>query len=609
MQATLEKKSCKPKLPFHERAVVDQCSAVIRKRQENGMRPGMKSILSAFTALLLGLLPLAPALRADGPNGNPRIAGTVKAAVSTDLAPLFARQMKRIEERRASWLAKAAAAAPALFRAPVRPVAAVKVERDAASFQGWKTVAVGKPESVYDRPLPPGGSFILDFGEHLVGHLVLSVRAFDVPVDAPVRLSLIFGEVPAEVAEPFDPYPGTLTRSWLQDEVVNIDDVPQTIRLPRRYAFRYLKVTVVSCSTHGKFGFSGIRAEAVTSADEQRLRPFTPASDAEAALDRVSVRTLRDCMQTVFEDGPKRDRRLWLGDLRLQAQANYATYCNYDLVKRSLYILAGTATPQGLVGTCSFERPEPVRGGNSILDYTALFAPTVLEYLEASGDRATAEDLWPLVLKQLDFTLEPVSAEGLLVPPKGWWLFVDWHRTLDKQAPEHAIVLSGLKATLKLAEKIGKADEVTFIGEIIPRMESAARRDLWDDSLGLFISGPKREISWASQAWMVLAGVPSPIQARRALSGVLRHANAEKPVTPYMHHYVVEALLEAGLRDEGMAHLHAYWGGMLKKGADTFWEVYVPGDDFLSPYNSHLMNSYCHAWSCTPAYFLRRRMP
>jgi arylsulfatase A-like enzyme len=44
-------------------------------------------------------------------------------------------------------------------------------------------------------------------------------------------------------------------------------------------------------------------------------------------------------------------------------------------------------------------------------------------------------------------------------------------------------------------------------------------------------------------------------------------------------------------------------------GADTFWEVYVPGDDFLSPYNSHLMNSYCHAWSCTPTYFLRRQAP
>ena len=33
--------------------------------------------------------------------------------------------------------------------------------------------------------------------------------------------------------------------------------------LPRRYAFRYVKVTVVSASKHGKFGFSDIHAEAI----------------------------------------------------------------------------------------------------------------------------------------------------------------------------------------------------------------------------------------------------------------------------------------------------------------------------------------------------------
>jgi hypothetical protein len=253
-----------------------------------------------------------------------------------------------------------------------------------------------------------------------------------------------------------------------------------------------------------------------------------------------------------------------------------------------------------------FERPVPVRGGNSILDYTALWAPTVLEYLEASGDRTTAEDLWPLVVHQLAFTLEPVTPEGLFVPPKGWWLFIDWHRTLDKQAPEHAIVLVGAKATLRLAEKLGRTADVRFLPEVIQRMEQAARDQLWDEAQGLFISGPKREVSWAAQAWMVLAGVPTREQGRRALQGVMRLPSAEKPVTPYLYHYVVEALQTVGLADEASRLLHDYWGGMIRKGADTFWEVYIPGDDHASPYKSHLMNSYCHAWSCTPAYLLRR---
>lgn len=486
-----------------------------------------KVIYLVVLSLLCGFS--ASKLMAAGPNGVPEQKNTIKEAVSVETG-LFDRQMELIEQRRDSWLAKATKAKPQLFRKAMKPIAIVRAQKDAASFQGWKMVVIDKPESVFNRPLLPGESFILDFGGHLAGQFVFSLRAFDAPVDAPVRLSLTFGEVPAEVAEPFESYHGGLSRSWLQDEVFNFDDVPQTVTLPRRYAFRYVKIKVVAVG--GKFGFSDIHAEAGTSADESKLLSFTPRNADDDALDRVSRHTLRDCMQTVFEDGPKRDRRLWLGDLRLQALANYVTYRNYDLVKRSLYILACTATDKGLVGTCSYERPKPTRGDCNILDYTALLAPTVLEYLEASGDRKTAEDLWPLVLKQLDFTLESVNAEGLFIDPKSWWLFVDWHSTLDKQSSEHAIILYGLKATLKLAEKIGKADEAAFIAKIIPHMEAAARKHLWDDSLGIFISGPNRQVSWASQAWMVLAGVPSSEQAKRAMSGVMHNDNAVKPVTP-----------------------------------------------------------------------------
>jgi len=594
--------SLKPRLlQLALRRLATRVQAAVLTMSHPALRHGFGGVLAAIALSLM----LTSPLRAQGPNQTPKIEGTIKAAVGMDYS-LFERQMQLIVERRGAWLQQAEQATPKLFRTPKIPVAIIKVEKNAGSFQGWKTVATDKVDSIYDRPFLPGDSFILDFGGHITGQFILSLRHFDTPVDAPVRLGIILGEVLAEVVEPFDPYSGTLARSWMQDEVVNFDYVPQIVWLPRRYAFRYVKVTVVSASKHGRFGFSNIQAEGVTSADEARLLPFTPANADDATLDQVSRHTLRDCMQTVFEDGPKRDRRLWLGDLRLQALANYATYRNYDLVKRSLLLLAGTVTDAGLVGTCAFERPKPVRGDNSILDYTALLAPTVLEYLEASGDRKTAEDLWPLVLKQLDFTLEPVNAEGLFVPPTGWWLFVDWNRTLDKQAPEHAIVLYGLKATLRLAERLGKAKEVAFIPGIVSRMESSARKLLWDESLGMFVSGPKREISWASQAWMVLAGVPSVEQGKRAMSAVMASPGAKKPVTPYLHHYVVEALLNVGLHKEAAQLLHSYWGGMVRKGADTFWEVYLPDDDQASPYRSHLMNSYCHAWSCTPAYFLRR---
>jgi hypothetical protein len=78
------------------------------------------------------------------------------------------------------------------------------------------------------------------------------------------------------------------------------------------------------------------------------------------------------------------------------------------------------------------------------------------------------------------------------------------------------------------------------------------------------------------------------------------------PVYPYLCHNLAEAMIACGIYDEATSLIKDYWGGMAKKGADTFREVYDPGNDFLLPYGSFMMNSYCHAWSCTPVYFLRK---
>ena len=59
-------------------------------------------------------------------------------------------------------------------------------------------------------------------------------------------------------------------------------------------------------------------------------------------------------------------------------------------------------------------------------------------------------------------------------------------------------------------------------------------------------------------------------------------------------------------KDEALAVMKNYWGGMAELGADTFWELYNPKNPDESPYGGTIVNSYCHAWSCAPAYFLRR---
>ena len=87
---------------------------------------------------------------------------------------------------------------------------------------------------------------------------------------------------------------------------------------------------------------------------------------------------------------------------------------------------------------------------------------------------------------------------------------------------------------------------------------------------------------------------------------VIHAADSVKPFTPYMHHYAVDALFRVGACAEAEQYIRNIWGGMVKDGADTFFEAYVPGDPEFSPYGDRKMNSMCHAWSCTATYFIRK---
>jgi alpha-L-rhamnosidase len=503
------------------------------------------------------------------------------------------------------FVAEAERLKPSLTRTVHGPASVVEPVADAGAFLRWRMNRLAPAESIESRLFKPGESVILDFGTHLTGHLALSVRGEGRGIDAPARLKLTFGEVPGEVAEPLDPYKGWLSRAWLQDEIINVDILPTTLQLPRRYAFRYVKLDVVATSPNYSLRLADVKVTALTSG-AGTVAPL-PASTPESLrrIDEISVLTLRECMQTVFEDGPKRDRRLWIGDLRLQALANYVTIRNFDLVKRCLLLFAGLPREDGLVSACVFEDPHPLRGHEYIMDYAVLYAAAVVDYAEASADWDTAIALWPTVKRQIELVTKYVSTDGVFADPGGWWIFIDWSEPLERTAAMHGVLLYSLRYALKLAQRV-KAPEQADYERLIDKMTVGGHRAFYDASQQVFVSGPKRQVSSATQAWMALSGVASRDEAARALVAVKSVQNAVRPGAPYLYHYVADAMIHCGLHSEALELVDWYWGGMVKAGADTFWEVYDPSNPTLSPYGNVLTNSYCHAWSCTPSYLLRQ---
>lgn len=505
------------------------------------------------------------------------------------------------------WVEQADALTPKLIENVVYPKQFVQVVADDESFQGWRMVPAGDIKDFVEKVYDKGDSFVLDFEDHLVGYLTMSIRWIGSPQDAPLRLKLTFGEMPCEIGENFDDYKGWLSRSWLQEEIVYVDVLPGTVKLPRRYCFRYLKVEVLNTSVKYKITFTDIHCTTVTSGDKASITPLPSHIGEELAeLDRVGIKTLQDCMQTVFEDGPKRDRRLWIGDLRLQAQANYLTFRNYDLVKRCLYLFGGMTLDGGEVGACLFEKPVPLVDDTLLYDYALFFVSTLYDYYHASGDRQTLTELWPVAMEQLRIGLARLDERGIVKDDPSWWCFTDWHPDLNKQAPAQAVLIYALKQGAALARELRVDEERQFIEERTALVIQAARDHLWDDKQGFFVSGETCQVSWAAQVWMVLAGVLETEENIKLLNRLFERNPEIGMTTPYMYHHLVEALFTVGMKERALEEIKAYWGGMLADGADTFWELYNPQDKRISPYGSNLINSYCHAWSCTPSYFIRK---
>lgn len=429
-----------------------------------------------------------------------------------------------------------------------------------------------------------GDEITVDLGNHYVGYFSFRLECAAAYIDAPVRLYIQFFEMANELEYDFSTYKGTLCKSWIQDEIINID-YPGEHRMQRRYSARYIKIKILA--TPKDVVLSDFKMEAVTSADVKQLKNLHCCDSELKKIDLVAVNTLKNCMQRVFEDGPKRDRRLWSGDLRLEALTDYYTFNNLSLVRRCLYLFAAADTnDRGFIPGYIYENPKYVSGTWFVEDYALLFVASVCDYYIHSEDNETFECLYPVVKQQMDSMHMTLDSDGIVTIPGGCDAFIDWCGGLKKITSLHGIYLYVLNSLVKVLDAVNSKDKGIYLNRYNDAKASAGKV-LYSNEKQAFINRKDDyQYSVHSAAWMVLGGAVEGKEAKRVLLDALESSDSLKPFTPYMHHYVAEA--------------------MVKLGADTFYEVYKPDDLDFSPYGDKKINSMCHAWSCTPAYFIRK---
>lgn len=518
------------------------------------------------------------------------------------------------ESQQQAWLQKAEASKPVLNKTTHHPVREVKIVADANAFQGFKAVEDGDINDLYSKSFKKKKEVIVDFGKHLVGNVSFKIKDIGPMQDAVLRFKVTFGEIPSDLGLPVEPYTGSLSRGWMQDFQCDVSyDGCYTFN--RRITARYMKIEAVGTSIYSDFCFDNITFEATTSAGKSKAQLASTTPQILKDIARVSENTLKDCMQGVFEDGPKRDQRLWMGDLYLEALANTASFKEYNVTKRCLYLLAGLANPDnGLLYSNMVEYPKPHAQQTFFVDYALSYILTLNDYLKATGDTETARDLWPVVKNQINTILAKAIDNNHLYANTGYQykgmmvsiVFFDWAPvTLDNHAAIQGLLAHSIDCAYNIAKVIGKTDDVKAYPATAKQLRKAGYKAYWDAKKQIVVSGKERQESYTATSWAVLGDLIKGNEAQKAIRNVMQSNTAIKPGTPYANHFLVAAMLHCGMNSEAKKYVEDYWGGMVRLGADTFWEYYVPDNHLFSSYNGYtLLNSYCHAWSCTPIYFI-----
>jgi alpha-L-rhamnosidase len=169
-------------------------------------------------------------------------------------------------------------------------------------------------------------------------------------------------------------------------------------------------------------------------------------------------------------------------------------------VKRCLYLLAAFPREDGLLAGCVFEKPVPAHGHEFLGDYAVLWGVTLSDYVEATGDVEAGRELWPTFKTQLEVLTRFVGDDGLFKGPRNPWIFIDWHDKLDRSAAMQAVLIFGYKHAIELARRLGVKNEIPEYAKRVKGLEIAALEAFYDTERGLYVSGPERQVSLASQA-------------------------------------------------------------------------------------------------------------
>ena len=132
----------------------------------------------------------------------------------------------------------------------------------------------------------------------------------------------------------------------------------------------------------------------------------------------------------------------------------------------------------------------------------------------------------------------------------------------------------------------------------------------WDEEKGALIdsfTSGRRNVTRHANIFAVLFDFADERQRELIRDKVFNNDELPQITTPYFKFFELDALGKLGDLDKIWETLHSYWGGMIERGAVTFWELFDPnqtGREQYGMYGDPFGKSLCHAWGASPIYLI-----
>ncbi|WP_409344670.1 family 78 glycoside hydrolase catalytic domain [Paenibacillus sp. MBLB4367] len=388
-----------------------------------------------------------------------------------------------------------------------------------------------------------------------------------------------------------------------------------------RRAFRFMKLTFQALPVPVRVTECSLRS---VHYDFSETGAFVCSDPLLNEIWQVGLYTTTVNSQDHLEDCTLRERALWVADAVVMAKVIYHAFGDTKLMRKCLLQGARIQHEDGAIpGT------GPERNGKVLPDFCAHWLFGVSAYWSYTKDRAFLDEIWPAVMKLMDWFERQEDSVGLFARAdrRPWWCFIDWADYLDKRDRVTALNCFYYKALMEaavLAGESARGDLAERWRERADRLRHAIRTRLWSAEKGAFADcrtedGLSDVVTAQTNFTAMWTGVMEEADARRFLLDVYDRGATRPLKGAFFYHIVLETMFDRDRGQDALAIMRAYWGEMLARGATTWWETFdpqTPHGTIPSPYQGNTPTflrdnvpvSLCHGWGAAPTYLLTQRV-